>query len=526
MFGLSIRLCLAITLAVCLSVTTDAKPNTDHASSIVPEEELSLVGGAENIWDDCDTSVSCQASIKEAVGEELKHLKRASMGSDMYPTSEQMDSISGVSDQIGLLTNFISAAKDANSNPSAFYGQELQLISEVAAIVPLEPFSGFMSLVAGIGAAFFLSDKAPKPPPLSLGDIQTAVEAALAKFQINAEIDTINLTINPSGLEIGTNILTMLAAVGTRYDDLRLFGNGTCCLVNSATCPAESDECTTADSCTSKDNNPYSKSFGTSAKVNTEACCKFYEGMCEWTRPQGPTSPVNDANAKQLLDTLINGTKDICGSGSDSAVTLLDRLADTTFGPMGVMDGLKTSPQFNTVPITGTQPSGTPYSDECSTPLCQVCACNDQCTYPDLVNMNTVPEYWAIIKPAAHAWLLGYYTLLQYGSAVFKTISVNSNNQAFQNEYGASPETYEGADIFRLYHENFVTDCAMKDKAKLAKSLQKLLTYMGPEPMPTKHYQNQCITGGRNASQGYGIVGFCASQACKDAFFGVDFITP
>jgi len=49
MFKLSIRLCLAITLVVCLSVTANAMPNTATYAqdAIVPEEELSQIDAAD-----------------------------------------------------------------------------------------------------------------------------------------------------------------------------------------------------------------------------------------------------------------------------------------------------------------------------------------------------------------------------------------------------------------------------------------------------------------------------------------------
>lgn len=454
---------LTITLAVCLSVTTDAMPNTDHASAIVPEEELSLVGRADpltdstneasnpeqkGIWDDCDTSYDpndpnapapCQVRVKEAVVENLNPLKESQEGVDpkrtLYPSADQMKALSGIA---GTTMDLISATKQ--KDPSALYGQGLQLISEVTALVPVEPISGFISLVAGIGATFFLSKDAPQPPTLTPANIQTAVSAALAKFQVTQLEDTA--------------IPTMVQAVMMRYHDL--------------------------------------------------------------LHLQGPTSPVSDGNAKFLYDTLTDGMTEICGTSSGSASEVLQTLGIVGFGSGSKLEDVKNSLQFNRVPVP---------HDLWPHARCDNCGFNSMCLDADSVRINQLWRYWPDIKTAAQQWLLGYYNLLQYGSAVFQTLSVNSKNQAFLKQYSGPSEDTQGADIFNVFHTRFISDCGMDTKATLANALQNLLTFMGPNPVPvctSSLNWNVCVGPmPRDPGTPWSSNAMCASPACVTAFSDV-----
>lgn len=572
---------LAITLAVCLSVTTDAMPNTDHASAIVPEEELSLVEASnpeqKGIWDDCDTEAPsydpnapapCQVSVEAAVVENLNPLKESQEGvaeeSSYYPSEDQMK---GLSDIAGTAMDLISATKQKGSD--AIYGQGLQLISEVSALVPVEPFAGFVSLVAGIGATFFLSEDAPKPPPMNEENIKNAMTAALAEF----ELDKLEYKDMPD----------MMRSVMRRYEVLRTFqpNKGMCCLTNSTTCPAEIDACTTATSCTKKDTNPNSKAFGTSAKVGTEACCMFYEGKCEWIVPQeGPSSPIDVVNAKQLHHELTSGLSDICGDNEGSATLVLEELASAAFTEPDSF--LQLVPKLQ---MFGVDPNGVPGGAGPDAPIWPKTWCNNcgyfgvfpseykgtqyevgmwqiGCTQAKIEKVNALWKYWPEIKSNMQQWLLGYYSLLHYGSAVFQTISVNSKNQAFLEQFTGTEDS-QGFDIFGVFHRDFAIKCGIEKSATVAKAMNKLLTFMkGPipnqiiddysvhvaEPDENNKGWNVCNQEVPCDNQWWGIQGKidgdglwpqcsskengnaqtqpennapCGSQACKDVFDGV-----
>ena len=355
----------------------------------------------------------------------------------MLPSNAQLGGLS--SDFIFHYQALAASAKDMNAHPSAFFGQELIFLSGILAQVPIEPVAGFLSLAAAIGGALFLSEQAPKPPALTQANVETAVLQALAKFQIET-LETQKIPIMIHNVKMKYTHILQTFAPNTQLA-------GMCCLTDSTTCLTQADECTTGNSCT------YDNS---GLVVNTEACCDEYGTKCKWNPTIGPNSPVSEGQASELFTLLEKGMQETCGASSGSAVEVLDTLAEASFGAGSAFDKVKKSLMFQS---------------DCEYTCPQVGMWkNSECAK----GQNAFIQNWPEIKEAAHTWLLGYYTLLQYGAVVFKTISVNSKNTAFLAQY-SNGEPSQSSRVFSLYQDNFLDNCDMAGKTLFAKALQTLL---------------------------------------------------